>query len=100
MSGMTNHLRTDPGFPPGCGAADCERGAGRLDDLPPAALWKLLDDRRQSDLYRQFFHSQWAQLAEFLDEPQAADAVRSLWLAWRNTAVNRLAMAGEIHFQH
>lgn len=87
----------DSGLPPGCRPADLERGVSPLDDLSPPQLWMLLDERRQSALYREFFRREWAELSVCLDGREESVAqVRVLWLAWRNTALRRMALAGQI----
>ena len=86
------------GLPPGCREGDGGRAASPLDDLSPPQLWRLLDERQKSLLYRQFFRDEWAELAAILDDPppRAGESIRALWLAWRDTAVTRLAMDGQI----
>jgi len=89
------HLNSN--FPTGCRPADLERAESRISDLSPQQLWRLLDEKRQADLYRRFFHRNWAELAVLLEEPAQADrAMQSLWLTWRDDVVNQMAMAGEI----
>jgi hypothetical protein len=88
----------DAQLPPGCRRDDLSRVAGRIDDLPPHQLWPLLSRRQQSILYRRFFHNQWASLATLLDEdePDAGAAIVSQWITWRNSAVEKMAVAGRI----
>lgn len=94
-------------LPGGCREADLHRGVSRLDDLSPPQLWAHLDERQRFALYREFFRGEWDELSAVLDahaEARARDdsaaklgeAIRSLWRAWRNTAVNRMALRGEI----
>jgi hypothetical protein len=85
-------------LPAGCRSADFSRGATRLDDLPAARLWTLLDERQQAMLYRRFFHQEWAALATVLEEggTELGPAVSRLWDIWRDAAVGRLAMSGRI----
>jgi hypothetical protein len=100
MAKTSHQWRGDAGLPPGCRAADIERPAGTLDDLSPAALWSLLDDRAQAYLYRRFFQGEWAELSAILEDAgghhKLGDSFRALWIGWRNTALRRMAMSGEI----
>ncbi|MGA2231944.1 MAG: hypothetical protein ABSH22_13690 [Tepidisphaeraceae bacterium] len=101
MAQSSRQWRGDAGLPPGCRAADIERSAGMPDDLSPAALWSLLDDRAQANLYRRFFQREWAELSAILedaggDRGALGDSFRALWIGWRNTALRRMAMSGEI----
>src|SRR5271170_7258781 len=90
-------MSMNPHLPPGCRDADICRGESRINDLSPEQLWKLLDDRRQSELYRRFFHRHWGELACLLEEAAHSDqAIQSFWLLWRDKAVNRMASEGEI----
>jgi hypothetical protein len=92
-------LPGDSGLPPGCRPADLERGVSPLDDCSPARLWELLAEGRQADLYREFFRREWGELSACLDEQAGellGNSIRSLWIGWRNTAVIRMALAGEI----
>jgi hypothetical protein len=92
-------------LPCGCRVSDLHQGVTRLDDLSPAELWRQLDDRHQSLLYRRFFRDEWGELASILDEHAESRGARGidlsnalyvLWLTWRNTAVSRMALRGEI----
>jgi hypothetical protein len=100
-------LQSDPSLPPGCRAADLDRGSNPIEELSPAELWRLLDDRRRAAVYRDFFHREWAELSACLEDhpdsaaarsgvPSLGDCVRALWIGWRNSAVRRMALAGEI----
>jgi hypothetical protein len=92
-------------LPPGCRLSDLHRGVSRLDDLSPAQLWRLLDDRQKSLLYRRFFRQEWAELSAILDEhaetrgargANLSNALYVLWLNWRQRAIGRMALRGEI----
>ena len=94
MQGMS-----DSGLPPGCRAADLERGVSRLDDLSPGELWALLDQRQRDEVYREFFRRQWDELSACLEDepaPRLGAAIGELWKGWRNTAVRRMALEGRI----
>src|ERR1700722_1368081 len=93
-------MSDDAALPPGCRPANVCRGESRLHDLSPGQLWRLLGERRQCELFRLFFRREWAELAALLDEKCHDNAIRTHWLAWRDAAVSRMAMAGEIQLQH
>jgi hypothetical protein len=97
---------TNP-LPGGCREADLHRGVSLLDDLSPARLWALLDEPQQFLLYRQFFQGEWAELSEILDAFEQSQgledrtitlgqAIRLHWQTWRDAAVERMAIRGQI----
>jgi len=100
-------LPGDCSLPPGCRCADLDRGVSRLDDLSSTELWELLDDDAHSDLYRDFFHRRWAELAATIDDHELSnnrahnsaslgDSICGEWIAWRNTTLQQKAMSGQI----
>jgi hypothetical protein len=56
----------------------------------------LLSEGQKANLYRCFFRREWAELSVLLDEKGTQIKFRSCWLAWRDAAVCRMAMKGEI----
>jgi hypothetical protein len=107
----TNRFCRESRLPPGCRAVDLERGVSRLDDLPPEQLWRLLTERQQTNLYRQFFRREWGELSACLDEHEESEnrqfngrslgnSLRALWMGWRNAAVRRMAVRGQIQLPH
>jgi hypothetical protein len=108
MKNKQNHLSTfSRSLPPGCRQADLHRGVSRLLDASPVQLWRCLDEARRADLYRRFFRLNWDELCDLLENHEASarspqnhaalgGAIWSLWRAWRNAAVNRMAMGGQI----
>jgi|GEM_PF-5439805 len=93
----------DAHLPPGCRSADLE--PSRTDAIANAHLWHLLDDEIRSGLYREFFHDQWPELADLLDEHEESmnrlhnsaglgQTIRLRWRHWREAALNRLADGG------
>jgi hypothetical protein len=93
-------MSTDSGLPPGCRATDVWRGESRLNDLSPRRLWMLLSERQKANLYRCFFRQEWAELSVLTDEQGMQIKFRSRWLAWRDAAVCRMAMKGEIQISN